>query len=177
MKSAKPCGFGGRPALAATVHAGLGAIPTLAHPRGSPQAIHGRLHLLPIPLPYHESDHVLNIAYNALCQGTCLQDIDLRRNDEAFLDALDARRLPDPTTAGVMASYASVGDIIIAEPRCMIGFAGPRVIRETTHQELPPGFQTAEFCVDHGLVDMIVHRKKMKETLAGLLAYLAPAAA
>ncbi len=83
--------------------------------------------------------------------------------------------LTNPTTAGVMASYASVGDIIMAEPKCMIGFAGPRVIRETTHQELPPGFQTAEFCKDHGLVDVIVHRKKMKETLAGMLSYLAPA--
>jgi acetyl-CoA carboxylase carboxyl transferase subunit beta len=82
--------------------------------------------------------------------------------------------LTNPTTAGVMASYASVGDIILAEPKCMIGFAGPRVIRETTHQELPPGFQTAEFCVDHGLVDMIVHRRKMKETLASLLDYLSP---
>jgi acetyl-CoA carboxylase carboxyl transferase subunit beta len=71
-----------------------------------------------------------------------------------------------------MASYASVGDIIIAEPKCMIGFAGPRVIRETTHQELPPNFQTAEFCIEHGLLDKIVHRKKMKETLAGMLSYL-----
>jgi len=85
--------------------------------------------------------------------------------------------LTNPSTAGVMASYASVGDIIVAEPQCMIGFAGPRVIRETTHQELPPGFQTAEFCLEHGLLDMIVHRKKMKETLAGLLSYLAPVAA
>ena len=98
----------------------------------------------------------------------------LARHADAKLPYISV--LTDPTTAGVMASYASVGDIIIAEPKCMIGFAGPRVIRETTHQELPPGFQTAEFCVDHGLVDMIVHRKKMKETLAGLLAYLAPAA-
>jgi len=80
--------------------------------------------------------------------------------------------LTNPTTAGVMASYASVGDIIMAEPNCMIGFAGPRVIRETTHQELPKGFQTAEFCLDHGLVDMIVHRKKMKEMLTGLIDYL-----
>ncbi len=85
--------------------------------------------------------------------------------------------LTNPTTAGVMASYASVGDIIIAEPKCMIGFAGPRVIRETTHQELPDDFQTAEFCLDHGLVDMIVHRKKLKETLASLLGYLTPQAA
>jgi hypothetical protein len=59
-----------------------------------------RLHLLTVHLPYHESDHVLNLAYNALCEGTCLQDIELRRNDEAFLDALGARRIPDPTTAG-----------------------------------------------------------------------------
>src|SRR5215207_454132 len=96
----------------------------------------------------------------------------LARHAEAKLPYLSV--LTNPTTAGVMASYASVGDIIIAEPKCMIGFAGPRVIRETTHQELPPGFQTAEFCLDHGLVDMIVHRRKMKETLAGLLDYLSP---
>jgi acetyl-CoA carboxylase carboxyl transferase subunit beta len=99
----------------------------------------------------------------------------LARHSDARLPYISI--LTDPTTAGVMASYASVGDIIMAEPRCMIGFAGPRVIRETTHQELPPGFQTAEFCVDHGLVDMIVHRKKMKETLASLLSYITPVAA
>ena len=99
----------------------------------------------------------------------------LARHADAKLPYISV--LTDPTTAGVMASYASVGDVIIAEPRCMIGFAGPRVIRETTHQELPPGFQTAEFCVEHGLVDMIVHRKKMKETLAGLLSYFGPAGA
>lgn len=96
----------------------------------------------------------------------------LARHSDAKLPYFSV--LTNPTTAGVMASYASVGDVIIAEPKCMIGFAGPRVIRETTHQELPPGFQTAEFCVDHGLVDMIVHRRKMKETLAGLIDYLAP---
>jgi acetyl-CoA carboxylase carboxyl transferase subunit beta len=99
----------------------------------------------------------------------------LARHAEARLPYISV--LTNPSTAGVMASYASVGDIIIAEPQCMIGFAGPRVIRETTHQDLPPGFQTAEFCLDHGLVDMIVHRKKMKETLASLLCHLAPAAA
>jgi acetyl-CoA carboxylase carboxyl transferase subunit beta len=98
----------------------------------------------------------------------------LARHADARLPYISV--LTNPTTAGVMASYASVGDIIIAEPKCMIGFAGPRVIRETTHQELPPGFQTAEFCKDHGLVDMIVHRRKMKETLSGLLAYLGPRA-
>lgn len=80
--------------------------------------------------------------------------------------------LTNPTTAGVMASYASLGDVIIAEPKAMIGFAGPRVIRETTHQTLPPDFQTAEFLEKHGLVDLIVHRQKMRQTLADLLAYL-----
>ncbi|MCE9611695.1 MAG: acetyl-CoA carboxylase, carboxyltransferase subunit beta [Chthoniobacter sp.] len=83
--------------------------------------------------------------------------------------------LTHPTTGGVSASFATVGDIIMAEPKAMIGFAGPRVIKETTHQDLPPDFQTAEFLEDHGLVDMIVHRKKMRETLGELLGYLAPA--
>ena len=72
----------------------------LAHRLGLPQAIDQRLHLLKVHLPYHESDHVLNIAYNPLCHGTGLQDIELRRNDEGFLDALGTRRIPDPTTAG-----------------------------------------------------------------------------
>jgi acetyl-CoA carboxylase carboxyl transferase subunit beta len=83
--------------------------------------------------------------------------------------------LTHPTTGGVSASFATIGDVIIAEPKAMIGFAGPRVIKETTHQDLPPNFQTAEFLEDHGLVDKIVHRKKMRETLSDLLGYLAPA--
>ena len=77
-----------------------------------------------------------------------------------------------PTTAGVMASFASVGDLIIAEPAAMIGFAGPRVIKDTTQSELPPGFQTAEFLLEHGLIDAIVHRKEMKERLSYYLDYL-----
>ncbi len=80
-----------------------------------------------------------------------------------------------PTTGGVSASFATVGDINIAEPKAMIGFAGPRVIRETTHQDLPAGFQTAEFLDQHGLVDMIVHRKKMRDSLADVLGYVLPA--
>jgi acetyl-CoA carboxylase carboxyl transferase subunit beta len=83
--------------------------------------------------------------------------------------------LTHPTTGGVSASFATVGDVNIAEPKAMIGFAGPRVIRETTHQDLPPDFQTAEFLEDHGLVDMIVHRKKLRDTLSNLLGYLTPA--
>lgn len=83
-----------------TVHGGIGAMHALARQIGLSDAIDQRLHLLKIHLPFHESDHVLNFAYNALCDGTCLQDIELRRNDEVFLDALGARRIPDPTTAG-----------------------------------------------------------------------------
>ena len=79
--------------------------------------------------------------------------------------------LTNPTTAGVMASFASLGDVIVSEPKAMIGFAGPRVIKETTHQDLPKGFQTAEFLEEHGLIDMIVHRKRMRDTISRLLAY------
>jgi hypothetical protein len=81
-------------------YGGIGAIHTLARQLGLIAAIDDRLHLLKIHLPYHESDHVLNLAYNALCDGTCLQDLESRRHDEVFLDALGARRIPDPTTAG-----------------------------------------------------------------------------
>ncbi len=81
--------------------------------------------------------------------------------------------LTNPTTAGVMASFASVGDLIIAEPAAMIGFAGPRVIKDTTQSELPPGFQTAEFLLDHGLIDAIVPRKEMKGRLIEYLNYMA----
>ena len=81
--------------------------------------------------------------------------------------------LTHPTTAGVMASFASVGDLIIAEPGAMIGFAGPRVIKDTTQAELPPGFQTAEFLLDHGLIDAIVSRKDMKDRLIYYLDFMA----
>jgi len=94
----------------------------------------------------------------------------LARHAEARLPYISV--LTNPTTAGVMASYASLGDIIMAEPKCMIGFAGPRVIRETTHQELPKGFQTAEFLQDHGLIDMIVPRRSMRAVLSQLLDFL-----
>src|SRR5688572_5725022 len=81
-------------------HGGIGAMHLLAQRIGLMDALNDRLHLLKIHLPYHESDHVLNLAYNALCDGTCLQDLELRRQDEVYLDALGARRIPDPTTAG-----------------------------------------------------------------------------
>jgi acetyl-CoA carboxylase carboxyl transferase subunit beta len=71
-----------------------------------------------------------------------------------------------------MASYATVGDLILAEPGAMIGFAGPRVIKDTTQAELPHGFQTAEFLLEHGLIDAIVSRKDMKSRLLEYLSYL-----
>jgi acetyl-CoA carboxylase carboxyl transferase subunit beta len=80
--------------------------------------------------------------------------------------------LTHPTYAGVMASYASVGDLILAEPGAMIGFAGPRVIKDTTQAELPPGFQTAEFLLDHGLIDAIVPRTEMKDSLSRYMEFL-----
>jgi hypothetical protein len=81
-------------------YGGIGTFHALARQIGLVDAIDNRLHLLKLHLPFHESDHVLNLAYNALCDGTCLQDIELRRQDEVFLDALGTRRIPDPTTAG-----------------------------------------------------------------------------
>jgi len=80
--------------------------------------------------------------------------------------------LTNPTLAGVSASFATVGDLIIAEPGAMIGFAGPRVIESTTQSELPPGFQTAEFLLEHGLIDAIVPRGEMKARLCFYLDYL-----
>jgi acetyl-CoA carboxylase carboxyl transferase subunit beta len=80
--------------------------------------------------------------------------------------------LTNPTTAGVMASFASLGDIIIAEPGAQLGFAGPRVIKETIRQELPPGFQSSEFFQEHGFLDKIVKRTELKPTLTTLLTFL-----
>ena len=96
----------------------------------------------------------------------------LQRHADAGLPYISI--MTHPTTGGVSASFATVGDINLAEPKCMIGFAGPRVIKETTHQDLPPGFQTAEFMVEHGLVDSIVHRKDMRDKLSTLLGYMLP---
>ncbi|VAX26682.1 Acetyl-coenzyme A carboxyl transferase beta chain [hydrothermal vent metagenome] len=80
--------------------------------------------------------------------------------------------LTDPTFGGVSASFAMLGDIIIAEPRSLIGFAGPRVIEQTIKQQLPPDFQRAEFLLDHGLIDMIVSRKDLRETISRILKLL-----
>ncbi len=103
----------------------------------------------------------------------------------AVLSQLADRRIPyvsvltNPTTGGVSASYAMLGDAIIAEPGAVIGFAGPRVIKQTLGQDLPEGFQTAEFLLDHGMLDCVSHRKDLKQTLGRLLRHMSgkPAAA
>ncbi len=95
----------------------------------------------------------------------------------AALVKLREKKLPyiviwmDPTTAGVMASFASLGDILIAEPGALLGFAGPRVIKQTIGQDLPEGFQSSQFMLEHGMVDMVVHRKDIKETVSKLLTF------
>jgi acetyl-CoA carboxylase carboxyl transferase subunit beta len=80
--------------------------------------------------------------------------------------------LADPTFGGVTASFAMLGDIIIAEPRSLIGFAGPRVIEQTIKQQLPEDFQRAEFLLDHGMIDMVVDRKEMKKTIGQIVGLL-----
>jgi hypothetical protein len=90
---------------------GIGAILLLVRKLALAEAIDDRLHLLKFHLPYHESDHVLNFAYNALCNGTCLEDIELRRNDLVFLDAIGADRIPDPTTAGDFCRRFTTDDV------------------------------------------------------------------
>ncbi len=95
----------------------------------------------------------------------------------AGIARLDEKQLPfisvltDPTTGGVSASYAMVGDINIAEPGALVGFAGRRVIENTIKQKLPDSFQTSEFVLEHGFLDMVVHRRDLKNTLAGILSY------
>ncbi len=96
----------------------------------------------------------------------------LARLSEARLPYISV--MTHPTTGGVTASFATIGDVNLAEPKCMIGFAGPRVVKETTHQNLPPGFQTAEFMLEHGLLDAIVPRAKLRERLGMLLGYMMP---
>jgi len=83
--------------------------------------------------------------------------------------------MTDPTTGGVTASYAMLGDINLAEPEALIAFAGPRVVKETIKKELPPGFQTSEFLLDHGFLDFIVDRGELKQRLADLLYLFEPA--
>ena len=101
----------------------------------------------------------------------------------AALTQLTARKLPfvtvltDPTMGGVSASFAMIGDVVIAEPRALIGFAGPRVIEQTIRTKLPEGFQRSEFLLEHGMLDAVVHRKDMKPYIARALDFMVPSAA
>jgi acetyl-CoA carboxylase carboxyl transferase subunit beta len=96
----------------------------------------------------------------------------------AALARMDRARLPyisvltDPTTGGVTASYAMLGDLNIAEPRALIGFAGPRVIEQTIRQKLPEGFQRSEFLLERGMLDLVVDRRELKATLARALRFM-----
>ena len=110
---------------------GIGAMHRLVHRVGLIDDIDEELHLLKRHLPYHESDHVLNIAYNILCGGTCLEDVEIRRNDEVYLDALGAQRIPDPTTAGDFCRRFSEEDIeklmaVINEARLRVWSEQPK---------------------------------------------------
>jgi acetyl-CoA carboxylase carboxyl transferase subunit beta len=95
-----------------------------------------------------------------------------------MLGMLGERRVPyisiltNPTTGGVSASYAMLGDAILAEPGAVIGFAGPRVIKQTIGQDLPEGFQTAEFLLEKGMLDAVVHRRELKQTVGQLLRHM-----
>jgi acetyl-CoA carboxylase carboxyl transferase subunit beta len=99
----------------------------------------------------------------------------------AALARLDRAKLPyvsvltDPTTGGVTASFAMLGDVIIAEPKALIGFAGPRVIEQTIRQKLPEGFQRSEFLLERGMIDMIVDRREMKDAVGRVLRFTSPA--
>jgi acetyl-CoA carboxylase carboxyl transferase subunit beta len=96
----------------------------------------------------------------------------LARLDDAGLPYIAI--LTDPTTGGVTASFAMLGDLNIAEPRALVGFAGPRVIEQTIRQQLPDGFQRSEFLVEHGMLDMVVERARMREVLIQCLEFMTP---
>ncbi len=98
----------------------------------------------------------------------------LARLDRAGLPFISL--LTDPTTGGVTASFAMLGDFIVAEPKALIGFAGPRIIEQTIRQKLPAGFQRSEFLLERGMLDLVVDRRELKATLARLLRFMAPAA-
>jgi acetyl-CoA carboxylase carboxyl transferase subunit beta len=98
----------------------------------------------------------------------------LARLDDAGLPYISV--LTDPTTGGVTASYAMLGDLILAEPRALIGFAGPRVIEQTIRQKLPEGFQRSEFLLEHGMVDMVVDRAELRDVLVSCLEFMEPRA-
>jgi acetyl-CoA carboxylase carboxyl transferase subunit beta len=120
---------------------------------------------------------VFSASGGARMQEGTLSLMQMAKTSAALARLSDARLpfisvLTDPTTGGVAASFAMLGDVIISEPGALIGFAGPRVIEQTINQKLPEGFQRAEFLLEHGMLDMIVERSRLKATLTQLLRYL-----
>ena len=107
-------------------------------------------------------------AFRLIYNGAAITD----QMPGCVMEFCDISVLTDPTTGGVSASLAMLGDVNIAEPKALIGFAGPRVIEQTVREKLPEGFQRSEFLLDHGAVDMIVDRRQLREEIAGLLAKL-----
>lgn len=121
---------------------------------------------------------IVSVSGGARMQESVLSLMQLAKTSGA-LAGFARRGLPyisimaNPTTGGTTASFASLGDVILAEPGALIGFAGPRVIKQTIQQELPEGFQRSEFLLEHGFIDMIVQRQDIKKTVTGLLRYMA----
>jgi acetyl-CoA carboxylase carboxyl transferase subunit beta len=129
-------------------------------------ALEGRLPLI-----------IFSASGGARMQEGVLSLMQMAKTSAALARLSDARLpyisvLTDPTTGGVAASFAMLGDVIISEPGALVGFAGPRVIEQTINQKLPEGFQRAEFLLEHGMIDMIVERSRLKATLTQLLKYL-----
>ncbi len=122
---------------------------------------------------------IVSVSGGARMQEAALSLMQMAKTTLA-LDRLWAKKLPyvsiltDPTTGGVTASFAAIADVILAEPGALIGFAGPRVIKQTIRQDLPEGFQRSEFLLKHGMVDQVVDRRKLKETVAQILKLLHP---
>ena len=120
---------------------------------------------------------IVNCSGGARMQEGILSLMQMAKTASA-LERLSQRRLPyisilaDPTTGGVSASFAMLGDIILAEPGALIGFAGPRVIEQTINEKLPDGFQKSEFLLKHGLIDQVIHRKDLRPTISRLLDHL-----
>lgn len=125
---------------------------------------------------------VISASGGARMQEGILSLMQMAKTCAALAKLRDDARMPyisvltDPTTGGVAASFAMLGDVIVAEPHALIGFAGPRVIRETIRQELPSGFQTSEYLLEHGMVDLICPRPELKATLARLCRHMLPKA-
>lgn len=120
---------------------------------------------------------IVNCSGGARMQEGILSLMQMAKTTSAIRDLAEAKIpyisiLTDPTTGGVSASFAMLGDIILAEPGALIGFAGPRVIEQTIQQKLPEGFQRSEFLLDHGLIDNVVHRRDLKKTLVDFLSHL-----